>query len=230
MNMRSYIFRAALLFVLVCGAGAVSASSPVVPETAPAASETASKPATRQERSMERRTRAWNSLIPRYSKVQYAGGMGMISAGPGWDYGRKRQWETEVFVGILPKFSGGRTTATLTLKQNYTPWSIPLGGGFAFEPFETGIYVNKVLSRNFWGREPEKYGGKYYKFMTNTRLNFCVGQRWKMDMNERSSIRSMSFFYEVSSNDLYIISKVNNKTLKPSEYLVFSVGLRFQFL
>ena len=31
----------------------------------------------------------WTSLMPTYTKVQYAGGMGLVSCGFGWSYGNK---------------------------------------------------------------------------------------------------------------------------------------------
>lgn len=35
---------------------------------------------------------------------------------------------------------------TMTLKQNYIPWSIWLGKDFSLEPLTTGIYFNTVFS------------------------------------------------------------------------------------
>ena len=34
----------------------------------------------------------WNKIIPRYAKVQFAGGLGVVSWGVGCGYGKKRQW------------------------------------------------------------------------------------------------------------------------------------------
>ena len=40
------------------------------------------------------------ALIPTHTKIQFAGNMGLLSFGTGWDYGRRNQWETDVFFGI----------------------------------------------------------------------------------------------------------------------------------
>ena len=42
-------------------------------------------------------------LIPTHTKSQFAGNMGLLSFGTGWDYGRRNQWETDVFFGVLPR-------------------------------------------------------------------------------------------------------------------------------
>ena len=56
--------------------------------------------AERHQRKLEQYKSGWNRLIPKYQNVQYAGSMGLLSLGVGWDYGRKKQWETEImFVG-----------------------------------------------------------------------------------------------------------------------------------
>lgn len=57
-------------------------------------------PNSRYDRRVNRMRRYWASLIPTQIVVQNAGNMGLISAGVGWKYGRRSQWETQVAVGI----------------------------------------------------------------------------------------------------------------------------------
>ncbi|MEQ3221013.1 hypothetical protein [Butyricimonas virosa] len=46
--------------------------------------------AERHQRKLEQYKSGWNRLIPKYQNVQYAGSMGLLSLGVGWDYGRKK--------------------------------------------------------------------------------------------------------------------------------------------
>ena len=64
-----------------------------------AGQEATDKLENRHARKLEKYKKGWESLIPRYEKIQYAGSMGLISLGVGWDYGRKKQWETDLFLG-----------------------------------------------------------------------------------------------------------------------------------
>ena len=66
----------------------------------------------------------WERLKPTHVKWQYAGGMGVSTMGIGWDYGRRCQWETDVLLGYLPRRYAEKFRLTLTVKQNYIPWSI----------------------------------------------------------------------------------------------------------
>lgn len=69
----------------------------------------------------------WERIIPTHAKIQYAGNMGLLSFGTGWDYGKRNQWETDILLGFIPKYSSKKTKVTMTLKQNYMPWSINIG-------------------------------------------------------------------------------------------------------
>lgn len=175
----------------------------------------------------------WNRLIPRYSKVQFAGSMGLISFGTGWDYGKNKQWETDLLFGILPKYSSEKVKVTMTLKQNFIPWSIKLKNEkIRFKPFSTGLYINTIFGDEFWRTEPTKYPNNYYKFSTKLRINVFVGQAWeyRFDTSKQTFCKSLTFFYEVSTNELYLISAATNKYIKAKDFLGLSLGVKLQLL
>lgn len=100
--------------------------------------------------------RSWKRLLPTHVKVQYAGGMGVVSAGYGWDYGRKCRWETDLMIGLLPGAYADKTHTTFTLRQNYIPWSIRCCEQFAIEPFTCGLYMTLISGEKFWIHEPDR--------------------------------------------------------------------------
>lgn len=173
----------------------------------------------------------WERGIPTHVKAQYAGGMGFMSFGCGWDYGKKCRWETDVLVGFLPKAYSDRTHTTLTIKQNYIPWSIRCCERFAIEPFTTGVYLNLITGEDYWVRESDKYpGDSYYGFTSRLRTHFYVGQRFTYYLKNDSLLRHITLYYELSANDLDIVAKCGNKSLDLSEIVYFSVGIKFQLL
>ena len=135
--------------------------------------------------------------------------MGLLSFGTGWDYGKRNQWETDLLLGFIPKYSSKKAKVTMTLKQNYMPWSINLGKGFS-----------------------ERYPKGYYGFSSKVRIHVFMGQRltYDIDPNRRFLAKSVTFFYEISTCDLYLISGVTNSYLRPRDYLSLSFGLKFQWL
>ena len=182
------------------------------------------------EKRIEKYQRLWNHLIPSYTKIQYAGNMGLLSFGTGWDYGKNNQWETDVFLGFVPRYNTDNFKVTLTLKQNFIPWNINLKKGFSLDPMACGLYINSVFGGDFWSSEPDKYPSNYYNFSTKIRFNIYLGQRitYRIPTEKRFFAKSVTLFYEISTNELYMISAVQNSYLKPKDYLSLSLGLKMQ--
>lgn len=173
----------------------------------------------------------WAALIPTQFVVQNAGNMGAVSAGIGWCYGKRTQWETHLLFGFIPKHDSTRGKVTMTLKENYIPWSIDLKRGWSIEPLQASIYLNTIYGHEFWRSQPSRYPDKYYEFMsTKFRLNVALGQRvtWQIPQNKRKTSKSISLFYEVSSCDLYIRSRFIDHNIPLKDILGLSIGLKFQ--
>lgn len=187
----------------------------------------------RYDRRIHRYRKRWEALIPTHSKLQFAGGMGLLSIGPGWDYGKRNQWETDILIGFLPKFDSGSAKVTLTLKQNYIPWSLQIKQSrFSVEPLTCGMYLNTVFGEEFWVREPERYPKGYYNFSSKVRIHIFLGQRFTFEIDPQRTLlaKEISFFYEISTCDLYLVSAFTNKYLKPKDYLSLSFGIKVQLL
>ena len=187
----------------------------------------------RYDRRVHRYRRHWEALIPTHTKIQFAGNMGLLSFGTGWDYGKRNQWETDVFFGVLPKYDSKRTKLTFTVKQNYLPWSLQIKQSrFSVEPLACGMYLNTVFGDEFWVNEPERYPKGYYGFSSKVRTHVFLGQRitYDIDPQRRFTAKEITFFYEISTCDLYVVSAFTNKYLKPKDYLSLSFGIKLQLL
>ena len=170
----------------------------------------------------------WQSLMPTYTKLQYAGGMGLLNVGAGWAYGKNQQWETEVFLGFIPRYSSDNAKLTMTLKQNFIPWRHEMTPTISIEPLACGMYFNTVFSDEFWTKEPDRYPHGYYNFSTRVRTHISVGQRVRFLIPDKKRIfsRSITLFYEISTCDLYVVSAFTNR-LSPEDYLRLSFGMKF---
>lgn len=187
---------------------------------------------TKYDKRVHRYRRHWEKLIPTHTKIQFAGNMGLLSFGTGWDYGKKNQWETDIFLGFIPKYQSKRTKITMTLKQNYMPWSLELGKGFSTEPLSCGLYFNTVFGDQFWVHEPDRYPKGYYGFSSRIRSHIFLGQRltYDIDPQRRYTAKSITIFYELSTCDFHLISAVTNRYLRPKDYLSLSFGIKLQLL
>lgn len=194
---------------------------------------TTSVQSSRYDRRVHRYRRHWNALIPTHLKLQFAGNMGLLSVGTGWDYGKHNQWETDILLGFLPKYHSSENKITFTVKQNYMPWSLQIKESrFSVEPLSCGMYLNTVFGDEFWVSEPSRYPKGYYGFSSKVRIHAFLGQRitYDIDPRRRFTAKSITFFYEISTCDLYIVSAFTNKYLKPKDYLSLSFGVKLQML
>ncbi len=184
-------------------------------------------------RRLDRYYKFWGRLIPRGVRVQYAGNMGMFSAGPTWIYG-KRHWETSLMLGFVPKHNAHHGMLTMTIKQDYLPWSIHFDKvGLDFQPLATGFYFNTAFSHKLWVHQPSRYPKGYYWFATRLRSNIYIGERLKFNIpeNRRKGLcRSISLFYELSTCDYYFIQKVKNSYITPDKWVTLSFGIQIEWL
>ena len=118
----------------------------------------------------------------------------------------------------------------MTLKQNFVPWSHSMKNGWSIEPLTASIYINTVYGHEFWKSQPRRYSDAYYNFMsTKFRLNIALGQRVTMNIsNNRTKLfaKNISFFYEISSCDLYIRSLILDHTVSLNDIIGLSLGVR----
>ena len=173
----------------------------------------------------------WQHFIPDHFVTQYAGSIGIMNFGIGWDYYRNH-WETEAMGGWVPKYSSQETKPTLTLKQRYIPWRLHAYKQWDIEPLTTGMFLNTIFGDNFWHNEPDRYGGSYYGFSPKVRVHAFIGQRlrYNMPMCYNSIVKSISAYYELSTCDLYIVSAFVNNNIRLSDILSLAFGIRLEIL
>ncbi|MDR0347953.1 MAG: hypothetical protein LBH90_00485 [Tannerella sp.] len=172
----------------------------------------------------------WKNLIPSHVKMQYAGGIGFISAGLGWDYGKSNRWETDVMLGFVPSYSTQRAKATFTLKQHFFAWNNRrISSRITIDPFAAGLAANMIMDGAFWVNEPDRYPDGYYSFSTKLRFWIHAGQRITLHLpgEKKEAARSITAFYEISSCDLYLFRAFANRSLQPGDYLRLAFGLKF---
>lgn len=173
----------------------------------------------------------WKRIVPTHLKLQYAGDMGMFAVGCGWDYGRKEQWETDFMIGILPGKYADKTHLTCTVKQNYTPFSLQINRSMAFQPLTCGLYMTMIYGEKYWVREPSKYPMKhYYGFTTRIRFNVYVGESITFNLSQAGRVRDLNLYYELSANDLNIVSKCTNSWIKLKDIIFFSAGVKLHII
>lgn len=195
--------------------------------TADAAADSDSLRIERYHQRLERRQQNWNRLIPNLFAVQYAGDMGMFSAGIGWDYGPDNKFETHVMAGFLPKRNFSPAYATLTLREEFMPWRIRLGASpFELRPLSVSLSVNTILSNDFWTGEPDRYPSGYYGFSSRIRFHLGIGTRatFNIPPHKRFFMKQFSLYFVVSTCDLYVRQKIIDGAVPFGDIITLGIG------
>ena len=177
--------------------------------------------------------KGWRKLIPQQAIVQMYGDIGLLSLGAAWDYGKREQWETSALVGYVPKYNADQAHATLTLKQTYIPWSFTFYKNLAFEPLSAGAFLNLIFGDGFWIKEPDTYPyAGYYGFMSRLRINIFLGEQLTFTLPKEKNFfaKNLSLYYEISTYDLMLISRVTNSSLRPRQFLRLGFGVKVKML
>jgi hypothetical protein len=206
--------------------------------TIPTTATASTTPIANGDSSLVKKRSLKERLTPNTFVAQYAGNIGCVSVGLGWESLSKRSL-TEALIGYVPHYQSTQSLTTFTLRQYYTPWEIGIPfpfeakGNLKLRPLTAGILVNVVLfDGDFWTREPTShYGGSYYRFTTRVRLAFSVGQRLTYEFPEhwKGWGKSAELYYDFSMNELSIVSALPNRRLGLGDILSLGVGARWKF-
>lgn len=175
----------------------------------------------------------FQSLTPDFERIQYAGSTGLLNAGLGWEYGKNSQHETDMMFGYVPKYEKSSGFFTFTLRQTYVPFKKPLfNDALSVQPLSCGIFMSSVFNSEYWVRCPERYPNSgYYFFPLKIRIHLFVGQRYTfvVSRDKQRLFNTISAVWELSTCDLYILSKAHNSTLPFHETLSLSLGVKVGF-
>ena len=172
-------------------------------------------------------------LTPQYTKLQFAGSIGMMSIGLGWDYGKNDRWETDIMVGFVPRLESNRAKLTFTLRECFMPWSLPIGqSDVDFSPLRVTAGLNAIIGHEFWTHNPSKYPEGYYFFSTKFHFICGFGQQWTLNISrdKRRMLRSVGIYYDLSTNDTYVLSGFGNKYIGFRDVFHLDIGVKLQIL
>lgn len=166
-------------------------------------------------------------LLPTHIVVQYAGGIGFLSAGAGWAWGPKDILQTELLAGYVPPYSTGRGKLTFTLRQAVSPIRLRLSDRISAEPIAAALYLNLITGHEFIHGTPVRFPDKYYGFLTYLRPGLSIGERieWHFD-GPGAAIRGIMLYYAINASDLDLATWGTNRSIRLRDVVNISFGAR----
>ncbi|HEU4469543.1 MAG TPA: hypothetical protein VFR58_00545 [Flavisolibacter sp.] len=167
--------------------------------------------------------------LPDHFKVQFAGGIGFLSAGAGYS-SRDGKVDADLFYGYVPKSIGGITIHTLTAKLTYSPIKPLQYGHFKVKPFSTGALVNYSFGKQYFGFRPDNYPYDFYKFPTSLYLGAFVGGELFRQTEKSKPFSRIGLYYELVTFDRLLLSYINNRrALSITDVFSLAIGVKLGY-
>jgi hypothetical protein len=161
------------------------------------------------------------SFIPDYGKIQYAGSIGFLSAGLGYEF-CKNKINTEILYGYVPAAKGGPLDIT-TLRLIYNPFTFNITQSVFVTPLNLSGFVTYHFGEQFFVNPPP-YHNDYYKWSSAIRYHAGFGSM--VAYKSKNSGHGFALYYEFNTNDLYIKSLRANSTLSFGDILSLGMGVK----
>jgi hypothetical protein len=177
-----------------------------------------------QEMKQEEKSKLHN-LIPDYVKLQYAGGIGFMSAGVGYTFFKQRL-DVSMFYGYVPKAFSIDDLHSISLQLTAKLLHIKLNDKLELLPLNFGWYAHHTFGNDFWVRLPDKYAKDYYWWSPGRNAGVFIGAELKTKLlASKSPASGTAFYVRIGSRGLYIASKAGNKTIPFTDILEFGFGV-----
>ncbi len=163
-----------------------------------------------------------NALVPDKVITQYAGSIGYMSLGLGYDLFQERT-ELSFHYGYVPEVKGGELHIA-ALKFEYKPFKLKISDGLLFRPVNPVVFGSYTFGKAFgFGFDRDQYPKGYYFWSPALRGHLGASSELEVLSDASSSIKSITLFTEANTNDLYLVSWYENRTTTPF-YKIFHLG------
>ncbi|QRR00158.1 hypothetical protein [Dyadobacter sandarakinus] len=165
------------------------------------------------------------SILPEYVSTQYAGSVGWMSLGAGYNLFKHRT-RLGVQYGFVPKEKGGRLHI-LSSSFDFKPYVLHISNKFDFNPVDLGVKVSYHFGEQFHIKWPSRYPDGYYWWKSALRLHLSTETALTYKFSNLGTVKSLTPYLELNSADLYMVSYILNlKSLSFGNIIKAGVGLR----
>lgn len=172
-------------------------------------------------------------LIPDEAIVQFAGSIGYVSAGVGYELFKNKRGNLDLLYGFVPGNKGGVLNIA-TMKFAYKPWMIKIKDWAKIYPVNPGVFVSYTFHEELSYRfSTDQYPKGYYFWSEALRPHLSISN--EVELNARkllkgSAIKAISVYSELNTNDYYLINYFQSMSaLNPSDIFALGLGLRLKF-
>jgi hypothetical protein len=168
---------------------------------------------------------AW--YIPDYVKMQFAGNIGVVSVGAGYQLFDKVLY-SELLYGYVPEsVSKAAKIHLITIKNTFPIFRKEIGKNLTITPI-AGLTTTIDIGTTTFTTLPSKYPADYY-IPTAFHFTLFGGVMIHKDFRKPKIIKGVDFYVELGTVETYLWYAITSKEVRLSDIFSTSFGVNFYF-
>ncbi|OFY48313.1 MAG: hypothetical protein A2W85_10085 [Bacteroidetes bacterium GWF2_41_31] len=164
-------------------------------------------------------------LLPDYVKLQYAGGIGFLSAGVGYTFVHQRI-DATFFYGYVPNGIAIDDLSSLSLQFTAKLIRIRLSENYQLLPLNFGWFIHHTFGSDYWIKLPSHYPPEYYWWSPGRNAGIFIGGELKTKWLARKTPASgIAIYARIGTRGLYLASKVGNSSIPITDIIELGFGI-----
>lgn len=159
-------------------------------------------------------------FIPDHYKVQYAGVIGFLSLGAG--YNVRDKFEPTLFIGYLNETFGNSSVSvtTVSLKNSFNLCHTLLPENLWIK---AGVSINWGHTNNTFDKLPPHYAEKYY-FQNKVHFSPFLGGEWTIKLRDKN-LKAAGLYFEFNTLDAYLLECFRTEYVKLGDIWNLAIGI-----
>ncbi|RYY60248.1 MAG: hypothetical protein EOO05_10555 [Chitinophagaceae bacterium] len=161
-------------------------------------------------------------LLPDHVNLQFAGAIGFVSAGVGYET-KNHRLQGDFFYGYVPESVGGVEIHSVTAKMTWAAITRQVRPDLRVDWLTTGVFLNYVFGKQYFLFDPEEYPFSYYGFPTAANVGISLGGQ--------AFYHKLGVYYELGTTDRYVMSFIQNSgSLSFADLFNLGLGVKYSLL
>jgi hypothetical protein len=166
-------------------------------------------------------------FLPDYVKLQFAGGIGLLSIGVGYSF-FKEKLEVSYFYGYVPKAVSIDDLHSVSLQLTAKFFRFKANKNIEIVPLNVGWFIHHTFGNEYWITLPSHYPAEYYWWSPGRNSGIFLGGEIKTKLlSNKTPASGTAFYARVGSRGLYLTSKFGNSAIPFRDIIEFGFGVAF---
>jgi len=167
----------------------------------------------------------FGKFVPDYLKLQYAGGIGFMSAGLGYTFVDHRI-DVSFFYGYVPNWFTVDDLHSVSLQFTAKLIRIKTKSNIEILPLNIGWYLHHTFGNEYWVKLPDNYPKDYYWWSPGRNAGVFLGGEIKTKiLANKTPASGLAFYARIGTRGLYLASKIGNSSIPVTDIVELGFGI-----